>query len=161
MPLTCVMLDRADRIARVTLNRPAQMNAISPELLEDLWRVCEEVERDPAVKVVTLTGAGRAFCAGADLKAVRELSPDPERWASFMSLWHRVFNRLEALPQPVIAGVNGRRRGGVSSWCSCATSSWPTRRLASATNTPTSDWWRAAAAASACRAWWANAAPRS
>jgi enoyl-CoA hydratase/carnithine racemase len=112
MPLTCVMLDRADRIARVTLNRPAQMNAISPELLEDLWRVCEEVERDPAVKVVTLTGAGRAFCAGADLKAVRELSPDPERWASFMSLWHRVFNRLEALPQPVIAGVNGLALAG-------------------------------------------------
>ncbi len=74
MALTCVTLDKADGIARVTLNRPAQMNAISPELLEDLWRVCEDVERDPAVKVVTLTGAGRAFCAGADLKAVRELA---------------------------------------------------------------------------------------
>jgi enoyl-CoA hydratase/carnithine racemase len=101
------MLDKDGGIARVTLNRPAQMNAISPELLEDLWAVCEDVERDGRVKVVTLTGAGRAFSAGADLRAVRDLSPDPERWAAFMALWHRVFNRIEALPQPVIAGVHG------------------------------------------------------
>src|SRR5712691_13078754 len=112
MPLTCVTLDRTMGVARVTLNRPAQMNAISPELLEDLWRVCEEIERDPVVKVMTITGAGRAFCAGADLKAVRELSPDPERWAAFMALWRRVFSRIEALPQPVIAGVNGLARAG-------------------------------------------------
>lgn len=112
MALRCVTLEKADGIARVTLNRPAQMNAISPELLEDLWRVCEDVERDSMVRVVTVTGAGRAFCAGADLKAVRELAPDPERWAAFMALWHRVFNRIEALPQPVIAGVNGLALAG-------------------------------------------------
>jgi enoyl-CoA hydratase/carnithine racemase len=106
-PHGCVVLDKDGGIARVTLNRPAQMNAISPELLEDLWAVCEDVERDGRVKVVTLTGAGRAFSAGADLRAVRDLSPDPERWAAFMALWHRVFNRIEALPQPVIAGVHG------------------------------------------------------
>jgi enoyl-CoA hydratase/carnithine racemase len=56
---------------------------------------------------MTLTAAGRAFCAGADLKAVRELSPDPVKWNEFMRLWHRVFNRLEALPIPVVAGVHG------------------------------------------------------
>jgi len=103
----CVTLDKDGGIARVALNRPAQMNAINPELLEDLWGVCEEVEHDARVKVVTLTGAGRAFSAGADLRAVRELSPDSDRWAQFMALWHRVFNRVEALPQPVIAGVHG------------------------------------------------------
>jgi enoyl-CoA hydratase len=103
----CVTLDKEGAIARVALNRPAQMNAISPELLEDLWTACDEVERDPRVKVVTLTGTGRAFSAGADLIAVRELSPDPDRWAAFMALWHRVFNRIEALPRPVIAGVHG------------------------------------------------------
>jgi enoyl-CoA hydratase/carnithine racemase len=108
----CVTLDKDGGIARVTLNRPAQMNAISPELLEDLWSVCEEVEHDARVKVVTLTGAGRAFSAGADLRAVRELSPDPDRWARFMALWHRVFNRIEALPQPVIAGVHGLALAG-------------------------------------------------
>jgi enoyl-CoA hydratase len=99
-------------IARVVLNRPQQLNAISPALLEDLDRACEAVERDRGVRAVTLTAAGRAFCAGADLKAVRELVPDPERWSGFMRLWHHVFNRLEALPAPVIAGVQGLALAG-------------------------------------------------
>jgi enoyl-CoA hydratase/carnithine racemase len=99
-------------IARVVVNRPEQLNAISPTLLEDLNRVCETIEGDPGVRVVTLTAAGRAFCAGADLRAVKELSPDPDRWNGFMRLWHRVFNRIEALPVPVIAGVHGLALAG-------------------------------------------------
>ncbi|HSE04066.1 MAG TPA: enoyl-CoA hydratase-related protein [Methylomirabilota bacterium] len=99
-------------VARIVLDRPERLNAISPELLEDLDRVCEAVERDPAARVVTLTAAGRAFCAGADLRAVKELSPDPARWDAFMSLWHRVFDRIEALPVPVIAGVHGLALAG-------------------------------------------------
>ena len=99
-------------VARVTLNRPDQLNAISPELLQDLDRACDTVEADATVRVVTLTAAGRTFCAGADLRAVRELSPDPERWGAFMGLWHRVFDRIEALPLPVIAGVHGLALAG-------------------------------------------------
>jgi enoyl-CoA hydratase len=99
-------------IARITLNRPAQLNAISPELLEDLDRACALVEGDAGVRAVTLTAAGRTFCAGADLRAVRELSPDPVRWSAFMGLWHRVFDRIEALPVPVIAGVHGLALAG-------------------------------------------------
>src|SRR5262245_5452983 len=101
-----------DGVARVVLNRPDQLNAISPALLEDLEGACTAVEGDPAVRVVTLTATGRAFCAGADLKAVRELSPDPVKWSSFMRLWHRVFNRVEALPVPVVAGVHGLALAG-------------------------------------------------
>ncbi len=107
MKLETVMLDVDRAIARVILNRPEQLNAISPALLEDLWQVCDTVDGNPAIRVITLTGAGRAFCAGADLKAVRELSADPGRWNGFMRLWHRVFNRIEALSVPVIAGVHG------------------------------------------------------
>ena len=99
-------------IARVTLNRPDRLNAISPELLEDLDRACDLVEGDRGVRVVTLTAAGRTFCAGADLRAVKELSPDPVRWSAFMGLWHRVFDRIEALPVPVIAGVHGLALAG-------------------------------------------------
>jgi enoyl-CoA hydratase len=99
-------------VARVVLNRPAQLNAISPELLEDLDRVCAAVEGAADVRVVALTAAGRVFCAGADLKAVRELVPDPERWSGFMRLWHRVFDRIEALPVPVVAGVQGLALAG-------------------------------------------------
>ena len=107
MELSAVTYASDGGIARVVLNRPAQLNAISPALLEDLDRVCEAVERDRTVRVVALTAAGRAFCAGADLKAVRVLVPDAERWSGFMRLWHRVFNRIEALPAPVVAGVQG------------------------------------------------------
>jgi enoyl-CoA hydratase/carnithine racemase len=107
MELATVRYAVESGVARVVLNRPGQLNAIGPGLLEDLDRVCDAVERDGAARVVTLTGAGRAFCAGADLRAVRELSPDPARWNAFMALWHRVFNRIEALPVPVIAGVHG------------------------------------------------------
>ena len=107
MDLATVKFGIDGGIARVVLNRPAQLNAISPSLLQDLDRVCDEVERSSAVRAMTLTAAGRAFCAGADLKAVRELSPDPVKWNEFMRLWHRVFNRLEALPVPVVAGIHG------------------------------------------------------
>ena len=112
MDLRSVIYDKAAGVARVTLNRPEQMNAISPELLEDLDRVCDDVEHDPAIKVMTVTGAGRAFCAGADLKVVQELSPDPVRWRGFLELLHHVLNRIEALPQPVIAGINGLALAG-------------------------------------------------
>lgn len=98
--------------ARITLNRPDRLNAISPELLEDLDRACEAVESDPGARVVTLTAAGRAFCAGADLRVVQDLSPDAGRWSAFMRLWHRVFDRIEALPVPVIAGVHGLALAG-------------------------------------------------
>jgi enoyl-CoA hydratase/carnithine racemase len=112
MDLTTVTYAVADGIARVVLNRPAQLNAISPALLRDLDEVCAMVEGDRAVRVVALTAAGRAFCAGADLKAVKELAPDRERWGDFMSLWHRVFNRIAALPVPVVAGVHGLALAG-------------------------------------------------
>jgi enoyl-CoA hydratase len=112
METTTVTYAASGGIARIELNRPAQLNAISPALLGDLDRACEAIERDPDIRVVTLTAAGRAFCAGADLKAVQELSPDAVRWAAFMRLWHRVFNRVEALPVPVIAGVHGLALAG-------------------------------------------------
>jgi enoyl-CoA hydratase/carnithine racemase len=104
---TVVAYERDGAIARLVLNRPQQLNAISPELLADLDAICQTLEADGAVKVVTLRGNGRAFCAGADLKVVEEYAPDPDRWQRFMERWHRVFDRLEALPQIVIAGVHG------------------------------------------------------
>jgi enoyl-CoA hydratase/carnithine racemase len=96
----------------VILDRPAQLNAISPELLRDLDAACAAIEGDDGVRAVALTGAGRAFCAGADLRVVEELAPDPARWAAFMDLWHGVFDRIERLPAPVIAGVHGLALAG-------------------------------------------------
>jgi len=112
MELATLTYAAAGGIGRIVLNRPAQLNAISPGLLEDLDRVCAAIEGDRALRVVTLTAAGRAFCAGADLRAVQELVPDAAKWSAFLRLWHRVFNRIEALPVPVVAGVHGLALAG-------------------------------------------------
>jgi enoyl-CoA hydratase/carnithine racemase len=105
--MNTVRLERDGAVAHLILDRPAQLNAISPELLGDLDRACAVIESDPGVRAVALTAAGRAFCAGADLSVVQELAADPERWRGFMDLWHRVFDRIERLPVPVVAGVHG------------------------------------------------------
>lgn len=105
-------LDREGSIVHLVLNRPAQLNAINRQMLEDLSSACEAIEGDASIKVVTLTGEGRAFCAGADLRTVQEQSPDPNKWEEFIRLWHRTFNRIEALPVPVIAGVHGMALAG-------------------------------------------------
>jgi enoyl-CoA hydratase/carnithine racemase len=105
-------LDREGPIARLVLNRPAQLNAINRQMLEDLSSACEAVEGDASIKVVTLAGEGRAFCAGADLRTVQEVSAHPQQWGEFNRLWHRTFNRIEALPVPVIAGVHGMALAG-------------------------------------------------
>ena len=110
--MTTVRLVRDGAVAHVILDRPAQLNAISPELLRDLDRACAAVEGDAGVRAVALTASGRAFCAGADLGVVQELAPDPERWRGFMDLWHHVFDRVERLPVPVIAGVHGLALAG-------------------------------------------------
>jgi len=112
MDLTTVTFSSGDGIARIVLNRPGQLNAISPTLLEDLDRVCAAIEADSTARVATLTAAGRAFCAGADLRSVGATVGDAERWAAFMRLWHRVFDRLEALPVPLVAGVQGLALAG-------------------------------------------------
>src|SRR3990170_3686634 len=59
-------LDREGPIVHLVLNRPAQLNAINRQMLQDLSSACEAIEGDPSIKVVTLTAEGRAFCAGAD-----------------------------------------------------------------------------------------------
>ena len=112
MDLSTLTYATGDGVARIVLNRPGQLNVISPELLADLDRACEAIEGDPEVRAATLTAAGRAFCAGADLRAVQATVGDPERWAAFMRLWHRVFDRIEALPVPVVAGVHGLALAG-------------------------------------------------
>ncbi len=60
--------EKKNRIAYVTLNRPAALNALDDELNEELWRIWSDFSNDPAMDVAILTGAGKAFCAGADLK---------------------------------------------------------------------------------------------
>jgi enoyl-CoA hydratase len=67
-----IKAERSDNILTLTLNRPAQYNAIHHELHEELADVLVDVARDDATDIVVLTGAGKAFCAGGDLRAMKE-----------------------------------------------------------------------------------------
>ena len=104
-------LDRADGVATLTLNRPEALNAFNSEQLRLLEQMLAEVATDPAIRAVVLTGAGeRAFAAGADIREMAALSP--EGGLAFGRLGHAVTRAVEALPQPVVAAVNGFALGG-------------------------------------------------
>ena len=94
-----------DGLALLTLNRPRQYNALSAELLDALHAALDAIAKDAAVRVVAITGAGNAFCAGHDLKQMRGL-PRDEAQALFTSC-SAMMQKITALPQPVIAAVNG------------------------------------------------------
>ena len=107
-----VLLEKREHIAKITLNRPEKLNALSGELLADLEAACDEVEADHDIHVVLLTGAGRAFSTGFDIapreRPAGEAPPPPvtTRWDSGHQAPHRLL-RFHWLRQPTIAAVNG------------------------------------------------------
>jgi enoyl-CoA hydratase/carnithine racemase len=101
-----VLVERAPPLARLTLNRAAQFNALSTGMVASLARALAQVAADAELRVVILGGAGRAFCAGHDL---REMGPDVEL-AGFRRLFadcSELMLAIQRLPQPVIARVHG------------------------------------------------------
>jgi enoyl-CoA hydratase/carnithine racemase len=93
-------------VAFLTLNRPRQFNALSGSLLDALHQALDAIAADASVRVVVVTGAGPAFCAGHDLKEMRALPSQAEVEALF-GRCSAAMQKLVALPQPVIAAVNG------------------------------------------------------
>lgn len=108
-----VLVERDGHRAELILNRPAVLNAIDNTLADELSAACQTVSADPIVWTVILRGAGgRAFCAGADLKARQGFSA--EQWAHQRELFRRMFGLLRGVPQPTIAAVHGFALGGGS-----------------------------------------------
>ncbi|AGE63666.1 enoyl-CoA hydratase [Bacillus subtilis] len=100
-----------EHIALITLNRPQAANALSAEMLRNLQMILQEIEFNSNIRCVILTGTGeKAFCAGADLKERIKLKED--QVLESVSLIQRTTALLDALPQPVIAAINGSALGG-------------------------------------------------
>jgi enoyl-CoA hydratase len=100
-----------DGVGVVTFNRPKVLNAMNARTFVELEQVLDEVERDASVRALVFTGAGdKAFVAGADIAAMSEMGPVEAR--RFAETAHRLLERLELLPIPTIAAVNGFALGG-------------------------------------------------
>src|SRR5262249_53089961 len=108
-----VLLYRTGSAAKIVLNRPERMNAWSTAMSRDLLEVLRELAADDEVRAVLLTGAGRAFCSGADLKdAMASASGGTMDTDSIRREWyHPIVTTIREMPKPVISAVNGAAAG--------------------------------------------------
>lgn len=104
-----VIVDRRGAELRIVLNRPDALNAWDAQLGLDLLAAVEEAAADPGVRAVVVTGAGRAFSSGADLKAGFDVTPEghPDVGAALRERYHPIITGLRRMPKPVLAAVNG------------------------------------------------------
>ena len=103
---TLLLRHDQDGVVTLTLNRPAQFNALSTELLAELQAALDKVSADETARVVVIAGAGKAFCAGHDLKQMRA-NHDKGYMQALFKQCGRVMTTITELPQPVIARVHG------------------------------------------------------
>ncbi len=105
-----VHLEVKSGVALVTVDRPDALNAINRELLAEFDSTIDAVVSNPEIRAFVVTGAGRAFIAGADIAEMKSMTPLEAE--AFSASAHRIFARLEELPIPTIAAVNGFALGG-------------------------------------------------
>jgi 2-(1,2-epoxy-1,2-dihydrophenyl)acetyl-CoA isomerase len=103
-----VLVEIKDAVAWIRLNRPDRMNAVSTDLRKQLLAALKQCERDEAVRCLVVTGTGRAFCAGAD---VREFGSREGSLEAIRDEYHGILTRLRGMPKPVIAAMNGVAAG--------------------------------------------------
>ena len=101
-----LLRDDRDGIATLTMNRPAQMNLLTLEMLGALQSAFDAIAGDTSVRVVVLAAAGKGFCAGHDLKEIRALAA-PEKVSALFETCNTTMLSIQRLPQPVIARVQG------------------------------------------------------
>jgi enoyl-CoA hydratase len=110
MSYQTILFDHEAGVATITFNRPDRLNALNHEMLSEFRDALDRVRRDPGIRVLLLTGAGRSFIAGADIKVFLEFDPLTAR--AFARSAHETGFALEAMEIPVIACVNGFALGG-------------------------------------------------
>lgn len=113
-PQRLVRVDRDGAVATITLDRPAALNALTIPMKLELLAALFEVEGDAEVRAVILTGAGRAFCAGQDLRERLEVDAPP-LGDELRQRYNPIVRTMRAMPKPIIAAVNGVAAGAGAS----------------------------------------------
>ena len=108
-----IVYEKAPPRATITLNRPDRLNAFDFQMLRELARACEDASWDDELRVVVITGAGRAFCVGADLKSWGdELLGEPGEYWKWFGAFKDAHDRLREIGKPTLARINGIAVGG-------------------------------------------------
>ncbi len=114
--MSALRVEYADRVARLTLDRPEQLNALDDGIRRELAAAVHELEERPEISVVVLRGAGRAFSAGADLRATA-YPPLEGEWSTRRhrtGTWQRLLEAFDRIPQVTVAGLHGHVIGGAA-----------------------------------------------
>lgn len=119
-----LLVERREKVALLTLNRPDRLNALSPDLREGIMKTCQELRNDDGIWAAVLTGAGRGFCSGVDLRAGQTeddgLPSRQERLDTYGWVGHLAMAIYRTLDKPIIAAVNGVAAGaGMSISLAC------------------------------------------
>jgi 2-(1,2-epoxy-1,2-dihydrophenyl)acetyl-CoA isomerase len=116
MTYKTLTLDMAEAVATVTLNRPEVLNAMDADMMDELNRVFDTLGSDRSVRAVIITGAGRGFCSGADLRmlATDPAIAEPAVFKSYLRQINQLILRMIRLEKPIIAAVNGPAAGAGS-----------------------------------------------
>jgi len=116
-----ILLDIADEVATITLNRPANGNAINLELADALQQAMKTCEKERGVRAIVLRGAGKLFCSGGDLSAIASHGADASSYVrELLTRLHGAISAMARIPTPVVAGVNGAAAGaGLALACGC------------------------------------------
>lgn len=116
-----VLVERDGPIGRLVLNRPEKLNSFFGTMRDEIADGLEELGADEEVRVVVVTGRGRAFCAGADVKYMADLleAGDYEEANALVEAGRRVIQAVTGMPKPVIAALNGPAAGGGANLALC------------------------------------------
>lgn len=116
MTQTVVTQDLGDGVRRIALNRPQRLNAIVPALLDDLVAALVAADRDPAIRAIVLTGEGRAFCSGDDLKEFESQATGETETKAYVERIQDVTRAMVLGDTPVIGAIRGWAVGGGLEW---------------------------------------------
>jgi len=105
-----ILVEKKESIGVLKINRPNMLNALNKDTILELTKAVEELEKDKNIKVVILTGEGKAFIAGADIKQMKDMNPSEAK--KFAEMGHNLLMKIENSRLPFIAAVNGYALGG-------------------------------------------------